>query len=76
MQEIGERHGLLYTMITIILFTPISNFLAGGSHEERTKELEIGKIGMYAVPFRSATVAIAAVPQRGVYREGGRRKKK
>jgi len=31
---------------------------------------------MYAVPFRSATVAMAAVPQRGVYREGGEKKEK
>jgi len=28
---------------------------AGRSHEERTRELEIGKIAMYAVPFRGAT---------------------
>jgi len=49
---------------------------AGRRHEERTKELEIGKRAMYAVPFRGATGAMETVPWRGVYREGGRRKKK
>jgi len=44
---------------------------AGRSHEERTKELEIGKRAMYAVPLCGATVAMEAVPRRGVYREGG-----
>jgi len=39
---------------------------AGRIHEERTRELEIGKIAMYAVPFRGATVAMAAVPRRVV----------
>ncbi|RJS80540.1 hypothetical protein CW713_07520 [Methanophagales archaeon] len=49
------------------LITLLSDFLAGRSHEERTKELEIGKRAMYAVPFRGATVAMEAVPRRGVY---------
>ena len=49
---------------------------AGRSHEERAKELEIGKGAMYAVPFWGATVAMAAVPRRGVYREGGERKRR
>jgi len=48
---------------------------AGRRHEERTKELEIGKEAIYAMPFRGATVAMEAVPRRGVYREGGRKKK-
>jgi len=39
---------------------------AGRSHEERTRELEIGKRAMCAVPFRSATGAMAAVPRRVV----------
>ena len=50
---------------------------AGRSHEERTRELETGKRAMCAVPFRSATVAIAAVPRRVVcIGKGERRKKK
>ena len=49
---------------------------AGRSHEERTRELEIGKRAMYAVPFRGATVAMEAVPRRGVYREWGEKKEK
>jgi len=36
---------------------------AGRRHEERTRELETGKRAMCAMPFRSATVAIAAVPR-------------
>ena len=40
------------------------------SHEERTRELEIGKGAMYAVPFRSATVAMVCIVK------GERRKKK
>ena len=39
---------------------------AGRRHEERTRELETGKRAMFAVPFRSATVAMAAVPLRVV----------
>ena len=39
---------------------------AGRRHEERTRELETGKGAMFAVPFRSATVAMAAVPRRVV----------
>ena len=66
----------MYTMVTIILFTPISDFLAGRRHEERAKELGIGKIAMCAVPFRGATGAMEAIPRRGVYWEGVRRKKK
>ena len=49
---------------------------AGRSHEERTKELEIGKRAMYAVPFRGATVAMAAVPRRVVCIVKGERRKK
>ena len=50
---------------------------AGRSHEERTRELEIGKGATYAVPFRSATGAMAAVPRRVVcIGKGERRKKK
>ena len=49
---------------------------AGRSHEERTRELEIGKGATYAVPFRGATVAMEAVPRRGVYREWGEKKEK
>ena len=56
----------MYTMVTIILLTPISDFLAGRRHEERAKELEIGKIAVYAVPFRGATVAMEAIPRRVV----------
>ena len=53
---------------------------AGRSDEERTKELEIGKGGMYAMPFRGATGAMEAVPvawciRRGVHREGGEERK-
>ena len=49
---------------------------AGRSHEERTRELETGKGAMFAVPFRSATVAMAAVPRRVVcIGKGGRKKK-
>ena len=48
---------------------------AGRSHEERTRELETGKRAMFAVPFRSATGAMAAVPRRGVYREGEKKEK-
>ena len=39
-QEIGERHGLLYTMVTIILFTPISDFLAGEVMKNEPKSLK------------------------------------
>ena len=35
------------------------------SHEERTREFGIGKIAMYAVPFRSATVAMACIVKGG-----------
>jgi len=42
--------------------------------KKRTKGLEIGKGGMYATPFRGAIVAMEAVPRRGVYREGGKKK--
>jgi len=40
---------------------------AGRSHEERTKELEIGKGGGYAMTFCGVTGAMEAVPRRGVY---------
>jgi len=43
---------------------------AGRSHEERTRELEIGKGAMYAVPFRGAIGAMAAVPRRDVNKRG------
>jgi len=43
----------------------------GEDMKKRTKELEIGKGGMYAMPFCGVTVAMEAVPRRGVYREGG-----
>ena len=49
---------------------------AGRSHEERTKELEISKRAMYAVPFRGVTVAMAAVPQRVVCIGKGERKRR
>jgi len=42
--------------------------------KKRTKELEIGKGDVYAMPFRGATVAMEAVPRRGVYREGEKEK--
>jgi len=42
---------------------------AGRIHEERTRELETGKIAMCAVPFRGAT---GAIPRRVVcIGEGG-----
>ena len=44
--------------------------------KKRTKGLEIGKGGMYATPFCGAIVAMEAVPRRGVYREGGERKRR
>jgi len=49
---------------------------AGRSHEERTRELETGKGAMFAVPFRGATVAMAAVPRRVVCIGNGERRKK
>jgi len=48
---------------------------AGRRHEERTKELGIGKGAVYAVPFRGATGAMEAVPRRDVYREGEKKEK-
>ena len=49
---------------------------AGRRHEERTRELETGKRAMYAVPFRSATGAMEAVPRRVVCIVKGERRKK
>ena len=43
---------------------------AGRRHEERTKELGIGKGAVYAVPFRGATGAMEAVPRRDVNKRG------
>ena len=65
---------ILFTICAISCNHTFSDFLAGRSHEERTKELEICEGAMYAVPFRSATVAMGAVPRRGVYREWGEEK--
>ncbi|RJS79173.1 hypothetical protein CW713_08685 [Methanophagales archaeon] len=69
---------LIYIILLLTMHTNADEGEDGGagrSHEERTKELEIGKGGMYAMPFRSATIAMEAVPRRGVYREGEKKEK-
>ena len=70
---------LIYIILLLTMHTNADEGEDGGagrSHEERTRELETGKRAMYAVPFRSATIAMEAVPRRVVCIGKGRRKKK
>jgi len=42
--------------------------------KKRANELEIDKGTMYVMPFHGATGAMEAVPRRGVYRKGRKKK--